>query len=157
MNSFVALFDVLGELARRRHQAAERAFSAVGLNHTEARLLTLLGQGDGAAPQDALSNRLSVDRSNAVRALQRLEQDGYIVRRRDEADKRANQIRITPKGRKSAGEIGKLRRMVARTFFGRLTEDDAALVVELLNKAIASQTDEASARASGAPASRNDL
>ena len=41
MNSFQTLFDMIGELARRRYQMAEGCFSALGLNHTEARLLAL--------------------------------------------------------------------------------------------------------------------
>ena len=134
--SFLALFDLIGELARRRYQTAERWFSTLGLNHTEARLLTLLRQEDGAAAQDVLSSRLSVDRSNAGRALQRLEQDGYILRRKDDADKRANLVRITPKGRKAVVEIEKLRKRMAQSFFGDLKEDEAEAVVNLLRKAL---------------------
>src|SRR5512145_2076009 len=85
VSSFMKLFDLIGELARRRYQAAEQCFSALGLNHTEARLLAILSQHHGVAAQDVLSNRLTVDRSNAGRALQRLEQDGYVSRRKDKA------------------------------------------------------------------------
>ena len=140
VNSFLTLFDLIGELARRRYQAAERCFSVLGLNHTEARLLALLRQEDGVAAQDALSNRLSVDRSNAGRALQRLEQDGYVLRRKDGADKRANLIRITPKGRKAVVEISKLRKKMAQSFFGDLKEDEAGAIVDLLRKALDERT-----------------
>jgi len=135
-NSFLALFDLIGELARRRRQTADRCFSVLGLNHTEARLLTLLRRQDGVAAQDALSNQLSVDRSNAVRALQRLEQDGYILRRKDDADKRANLVQMTPKGRKAVAEIAKLRNKMAQSFFGDLKQDEAAAIVDLLGKAL---------------------
>jgi MarR family transcriptional regulator for hemolysin len=77
-----------------------------------------------------------VDRSNAGRALQRLEQDGYILRRKDDADKRANLVRITPKGRKAVVEIEKLRKRMAQSFFGDLKEDEAEAVVNLLRKAL---------------------
>jgi DNA-binding MarR family transcriptional regulator len=135
VNSFLTLFDLIGELARRRYQTAERFFSALGLNHTEARLLTLLHRGDGAAAQDALSNQLSVDRSNAGRALQHLEEGGYIVRRKDDTDKRANLVRITSKGRKAAIAISRLKKEIAESFFGDLNEDEAGTVVNLLRKA----------------------
>jgi MarR family transcriptional regulator, transcriptional regulator for hemolysin len=138
-SSILELFDLIGELARRRYQTAERFFSALGLNHTEARLLTLLGQEDGVANQDALSNRLSVDRSNAGRALQRLEKDGYIRRRKDGADRRANLIHIAPKGRKAVIEIQKLRRKIAKDFSGDLKEDEAGAIVDLLRKVLAKQ------------------
>jgi MarR family transcriptional regulator for hemolysin len=147
-NGFLALFDLIGELARRRYQAAERYFSALGLNHTEARLLTLLRQEDGVAAQDALSNRLSVDRSNAVRALQRLEQEGYIRRRKDDADKRAKLVQITPKGRKAVAEISRLRKKIAQSSFGDLREKEAGAIVDLLKKAL---TNEPSGQRSAAP------
>jgi len=134
VNSFLTLFDLIGQLARRRYQTAEQYFSALGLNHTEARLLTLLRQQNGAAAQDELSSRLTVDRSNAGRALHRLELDSYIRRRKDRADRRANFVELTPKGRKAAGEISKLGRKMALSFFGDLKEDEAAAIVALLSK-----------------------
>ena len=136
MSAFQELFDLTGELARRRYQAAERSFGALGLNHTEARLLTRLGQEGEAVAQDALSNGLFVDRTNAGRALQRLEQAGYLLRRKHEGDKRANLVLITPKGRKMVTEIAKLRRRIAETFFGDLAEHEAGMVVALLRKAL---------------------
>ena len=141
MNGFMKLFDLIGELARRRYQTAERYFSALGLNHTEARLLTLLHQEKGVAAQDTLSNQLSVDRSNAVRALQRLEHDEYILRRKDSADKRANLVQITPKGRNAVFEISKLRKKMAQNFFGSLKEDEAGAIANLLKKALMNEPD----------------
>jgi DNA-binding MarR family transcriptional regulator len=148
-NGFLALFDLIGELARRRYQAAERYFSALGLNHTEARLLTLLRQEDGVAAQDALSNRLSVDRSNAGRALQRLERDRYVLRRKDDADRRANLVQITPKGRKAVVEISRLRKRMAQSFFGDLKEDEAGAIVDLLRKALTNEQYEMRSNAPG--------
>jgi DNA-binding MarR family transcriptional regulator len=135
-SSRVELFEVIGALARRRYQAAERSYAALGLNHTEARLLAMLADGGGAVTQDALSRRLFVDRSNAGRAFKRLEQAGYIGRRKDDADNRTNVVDITPNGRDAAAEIKRLSDEMARTFFGDLTESDAATVVRLLRKAL---------------------
>jgi DNA-binding MarR family transcriptional regulator len=139
VKNFLTLFGLIGELARRRYYTAERCFSVLELNHTEARLLTLLGQEDGVAAQDALSNGLSVDRSNAGRALQRLEQDGYILRRKDGTDKRANLVRITPKGRKAVVEISRLGKKMAQSFFGDLKEDEAGVIVDLLRRAFTNE------------------
>ena len=142
MDNFLKLFDLIGELARRRYQAAERYFSALELNHTEARLLTLLDREGGTATQDTLSNLMFVDRSNAGRALQHLEQAGHIERRKDDADKRTNLVQITAQGQTTVAEISKLRREMAQSFFGALNADEAASIVELLSKAL---TDEAHA------------
>jgi DNA-binding MarR family transcriptional regulator len=136
MSPRMDLFELIGALARRRYQTAERSYVSVGLNHTEARLLKMLEHEGGAATQDALSRRLSVDRSNAGRAFKRLEQAGYVDRRKDEADNRTNVVGITPKGREAAAEVNRLGDEMARTFFGDLTDADAATVVKLLRRAL---------------------
>jgi DNA-binding MarR family transcriptional regulator len=137
MDNLLTLFDLLGVLARRRYQVAEQYFSTLGLNHAEARLMTLLHNEGGAATQEVLSNLLFVDRSNAGRALKSLEQGGYVVRRQDSADKRTNLVRITAKGRKAVTRISKLKEKIARDIFGRLNENEASEIVDLLTKALA--------------------
>ena len=130
------LFELIGVLARRRYQAADRSFAALGLNHTEARLLAMLAGEAGAPTQDALSRRLTVDRSNAGRAFKRLEQEGYVRRRKAAADNRTNLVDITPEGREAAAEVERLRDEMARTFFGELTAADARAAAALLRKAL---------------------
>jgi DNA-binding MarR family transcriptional regulator len=134
MDGFHALFDCIGDLARRRFQLAERHFAAVGFNHTEARLLTLLHHQGGEAAQDALSSQLHVDRTNAGRALQRLERDGYLTRAASETDKRARQVRITAKGRKAVNQLHKLRDRIVAGFFGTLPEPEAAAIAARLRE-----------------------
>ncbi len=136
MDNLLALFDLINVLARRRYQVAERSFSAIGLNHTEARLLTLLHEEGGAATQEALSNRIFVDRSNAGRALKTLEQKGYIERCKDDGDKRTNLVQITAKGCEAFTEISKLKNKMAQSFFGNLTNEEAGAIVETLGKVI---------------------
>ena len=137
MDNSQKLFDLLGTLARRRYKAAEQNFSALGLNHTEARLLTLLQREKGLATQDSLSNLLFVDRSNAGRGLKRLEQAGYIKRSENEGNKKTKLVEITAKGRQTVAEISKLRKKMARSFFGDLKEYEAGAIAELLQKALA--------------------
>jgi DNA-binding MarR family transcriptional regulator len=139
MDAFLALFDMIGVLARRRYQTSERFFDALGLNHTEARLLTLLRDRGGAAAQDELSENLHVDRTNAGRALKRLVADGYASSHKADADKRANFIRLTAKGREAALEIGKLKKKIAQSFFRDLSEREAETVASLLSKALAKE------------------
>jgi DNA-binding MarR family transcriptional regulator len=134
MDSLTALFDLIGELARRRYQMAERYFSTAGLNHTEARLLTLLSQEGGSATQDRLSGLLFIDRSNAGRALKRLERDGYIARTKDDADKRANLVEMNIKGCKAVDEIAQLKKEMVKEFLGDLSSRDAATVLGLLEQ-----------------------
>ena len=75
-----------------------------------------------------------LDRSNAGRGLKRLEQAGYVERREGDADKRTNRVHITAKGRKTAAEISRLKKAMARDVFGDLSQADARKVVEVLRQ-----------------------
>ena len=143
MQSFPELFEIIGVLARRRYQCAERQFAKLGLNHSEARILTLLDQEKGAATQDTLSNLLFVDRSNAGRALKNLEHSGHIVRKKDEADKRTNMVHLTPLGKDTILEIHKLKQEIVDGFFGALSETEAGHVVTLMKKMMTEDEQEA--------------
>lgn len=136
MDNHLALFDLIGALARHRFQTAEREFAAIGLNHTEARLLSLLSEAGGESAQDTLSNQLFIDRSNAGRALKRLEQDGYIVREKDAADRRAFLVRMTGKGSEAVRDIGRVRAAIVAGFFGDLSAAEAGQAADLLRKAL---------------------
>ena len=132
--SIEELFELVGELARRRYQLAERHFGTLALNHTEGRLLVLLAKEGGAAGQDVVSGGLHVDRSNAGRSLQRLEDGGYVVRQQSATDRRAKWLRMTAKGRKAVKEIRRLGQQMAGELFGGLTEQEAGEAVRLLRK-----------------------
>lgn len=134
MDSFLKLFDLIGELARQRYQIAEQNFSVLGLNHTEARLLNLLSQANGEATQDEISNMLFIDRSNAGRGLKRLEQKGFITKKDNISDKRTKVIQITIKGRQIVQKISKAKEKIARSLFKGLNEEDARLVLEIFQK-----------------------
>ncbi|WP_308911165.1 MarR family winged helix-turn-helix transcriptional regulator [Pseudokordiimonas caeni] len=134
MNGYLALFDRLGQLGRQRYRFAEDYFARLGLNHTEARLLTLLTQAGGRATQDALASQLYIDRSNVGRALKALEARACVERQKDAKDKRANFVQITAKGSTLASEIASLKGEMAATFFNGLEESEAAMIAGLLSR-----------------------
>jgi MarR family transcriptional regulator for hemolysin len=136
ISPFDRLSDAVGALARRRYQAADKAFATVGLNHTEARLLTLLQQAGGSAPQDHLAAQMFIDRTNAGRALKALERRALVRRRSHETDKRANVVAITTAGRAAVRALGRVRRSIARDLFSGLTVQEADAAATLLEKAL---------------------
>ena len=136
MNHYAVLFDLIGDLARKRFHAAEQTFGTIGLGHSEARLLNLLGQLGGSASQTTLSTRMVLDRTNTGRALARLEQSGDIERIPSPVDKRSNDIALTDKGRITLQTIADLRQEIIASFFGDLTTSEAATAIRLLRKAI---------------------
>lgn len=133
-SSYSELFDLIGELAHKRFRMAERALIVLGLNHSEARLISVLAQ-QGSMTQDALSATLTIDRSNAGRSLKKMESRGYIIRTKDELDKRTNVVAITDAGRKVAVEVDAVRDSLVSALFQDLAEEDAEVIVDLLRRA----------------------
>jgi DNA-binding MarR family transcriptional regulator len=56
--------------------------------------------------QAELSDRVGVVGATTVSAVERLEREGWIARRRSEIDKRAIHVSLTPAGRQLEAEIG---------------------------------------------------
>lgn len=131
-NPQLVLAELIGRAARRWHQLAEQSFAALRINHTEARLLTLLRREGGSATQDVLSNQLSVDRSNAGRALSRLENAGLVARRQGESDGRTKSVEITEAGDAVVEQIASLQAEMAQELLGRLTKAQVRAASDVL-------------------------
>ena len=68
--------------------------------------------------------------------MKHLQQEGFVARRTSEADRRANVVQLTPKGRKAAGLLVRQRKTMAHGFFGDLTAEEAGVAADLLEKAL---------------------
>ncbi|WP_455538561.1 MarR family winged helix-turn-helix transcriptional regulator [Terrisporobacter sp.] len=58
--------------------------------------------------QEQLSKNLIVDKAATARAIKSLEEKGYIIRNKDENDKRTNRIKLTQKGIEIEGRLKEL-------------------------------------------------
>ena len=67
------------------------------LNHGSFVMLILLSRADST--QRGLASKLHVEEQTASRMAERLERLGYVTRRRDDADRRARVVTLTPHGR----------------------------------------------------------
>lgn len=97
-------------------------------------VLVELRECGGAARPQHLADLLSLPRSSVSRRLDRLEEEGWVVRRRDPAgdDHRAVLVELTPRGRILWREMNvSYRRAVQRHFAGRLDDDAIDAAAEL--------------------------
>lgn len=97
-----ALAARVGFLLAQAHMAAraraDRALDTVGLTMKGfAALATVISEGP--ISQQRLSRRIRMDPATMVDVIDALEEDGYIVRRRNPSDRREYSLQPTPKGR----------------------------------------------------------
>lgn len=65
-------------------------------------LMLLVFSRRGALPMSVIGSRLQVHAASVTSAVDRLERDGYVVRERDEEDRRRVLASVTPRGRRRA-------------------------------------------------------
>src|SRR6266566_9303591 len=97
-----ALAGRVGFMLARAHLIArgkaDAALAEVGLTmKAYAALATVVS--DGAVSQQALSRRIGMDPATMVDVIDRLEQSGHLIRRRNPQDRREYALQTTAKGR----------------------------------------------------------
>lgn len=125
----------VGRAATRRYGAA---LAPVGVNPRQTAILFELRR-EGAMSQQALSEVLDIDPSNLVGLLNFLEEEGFLLRRRDPTDRRRHMVEISQRGVRLLGEIEQAAKQVEDEFFGALSLEERDQLRELLLRV--SQTD----------------
>ncbi len=125
----------VGRAATRRYGAV---LAPVGLNPRQTAILFELRR-EGAMSQQALSEVLDIDPSNLVGMLNFLEEEGYLLRRRDPADRRRHVVEISQRGVRVLGEIERAADQLEDEFFGALSFEERDQLRELLRRVV--QTD----------------
>ncbi len=105
---FGLLPDLVGRQLRIAHLLAFKDFavdvSGVNLTPGSFEILELLEHNAGIG-QSRLAAAIGLEKSSLVPAISRLEDLGLVARKQSGADKRANELRITPAGSKVLGDL----------------------------------------------------
>ena len=119
------------------HTRTAEALDSIGLTPALFALLNVLGARDGAIQQQ-LSSDMGIDPSAMVKLIDELESARLAERRRRPSDRRAWEVTITPKGRRT---LERARRLVAKVedeMLGALDAADRRQLLTLLRRALVS-------------------
>lgn len=97
------------------------------------RLLVLIDK-ERQVSQNKLAAYLSIRPQSLSELLVKLERDGYILRTKNEEDKRETLVSLTEKGEARAKEVESARTQQAEAFFSPLTQEEKDTLFELLKK-----------------------
>jgi len=124
-------------LWRASHTRTAEALGSIGLTPALFSLLNVLGARDGAIQQQ-LSSDMGIDPSAMVKLIDELESAGLAERRRRPGDRRAWEVAITPKGRRSLKRARQLVAEVEGEVLGGLGAADRRQLLTLLRRALVS-------------------
>ena len=124
-------------LWRASHTLTAEALHSIGLTPALFALLNVLGARDGTIQQQ-LSFDMGIDPSAMVKLINELENAGLAERRRRPNDRRAWEVAITPKGRRTLARARRLASHVEDEVLGGLSATDRHQLLTLLRRALAS-------------------
>ena len=124
-------------LWRASHTRTADALTAVGLTPALFALLNVLGAREGAIQQH-LSSDMGIDPSAMVALIDKLESAGLAERRRRPGDRRAWEVAITPKGRRTLERARRIATQVEDEVLAGLTAAERRELLTLLRRALAS-------------------
>lgn len=109
------------------------AFEAQGANPYQHGVLCTLAESARETQAD-IADALGYDRSWLVGLLDELEEQGYIERKPDPADRRRNVVTLKEKGRARLLELRQVTKRVEEDFFAPLSTDEREQLHVLLQK-----------------------
>ncbi len=98
---------LIADVARMMRSAFDRRVRRIGLTRSQWQVLSLLHRHPGLS-QSELAEMLEVERATAGRMIDRLEQKGWVRRRRDPSDRRTWRLHLTAEAEAVQAEMGRI-------------------------------------------------
>ncbi len=125
-----ALVDLIGFLNSPQRDQALLNEAGVELDRALFPLLVAIHRSGSASVAD-IADRVGRDHTTVSRQLSKLESRGFIIRREDEADRRANRAELTDSGLAIVRAIGGARKRLLAAAVADWNEDDLAKLAAL--------------------------
>ncbi len=129
--SFGFLVHEVARLFARRFNQHAQTF--LGLTRAQCRVLGYLARNEGIN-QAGLADLLEIKPMTLVRQIDRMEEDGWIARLPDPADRRAHRLVLTGKARPILASIMELSNTVRTEAFAGLSVGEGQVLVALLRR-----------------------
>ena len=123
-------------LWRASHTRTAETLNSIGLTPALFALLNVLGAREGAIQQQ-LSSDMGIDPSAMVKLINELEGTGLAERGRRPGDRRAWEVSITPKGRRTLARGRLFAAQVEDDVLAGLSAGDRRQLIDLLRRALA--------------------
>lgn len=133
LNTCVAF--ITNNAAKKIADAFNERLTTLGVTRVQWIALFFLGNYDSMTQSD-LAEKMNIKASSVARLMDRMEREKYIVRIKDEKDKRITNLKLTEKGMKLREELipegEKLRNNISMD----ITEEEMEIFLKVLEKMV---------------------
>ena len=124
---------LLIRVCRVHHNLARRSLEKIGLHRGQPPILFALGKQDGMTHSE-LAAKMEVTPAAISNMVKRMEQAGFVVRRRDAEDERVSRVYLTDAGRAVYSEVVAIAQQVNETTFAGFTEEERSIMRDFLRR-----------------------
>ena len=110
----------------------DKELKSYHLKAGQLHLLFLLFKNDGIN-QESLARSVNVDKAAVTRAIQKLIEEGYVTRERDEIDKRSYRVCLTNRGKAIEPDILAIAQRLEDIFLHSLDQDERDCIARSLH------------------------
>lgn len=122
---------LLGIVTHRVMKRAKSKYQEFDLNRSQASILFTLHQ-HSAMSQKELASSLNMTPPSITSAIQKMEREGYITRKPDEADQRIMRLALTEKGESCIQNVKKVAAEMSSLIFRGMSPEEIMLFRRLL-------------------------
>lgn len=115
--------------------------SKLGIQSSQMPFIAELLHYDGPVTQDELSAALVIDKAATARALDQLEQNGFVFRRVNPENRRQKLVTATEKAREIQTRFYGTLQVASDVFTRNFSKEDMGHVLELMNRMIENAMD----------------
>jgi MarR family transcriptional regulator, organic hydroperoxide resistance regulator len=126
-------WELVAQVCQAYRGLSDTFIDQIGMHRAQAVVLCRLYAHDGMT-QSEMGDQLSVQGATVTNMLQRMEESGFITRRRDPEDNRLVRVYLTQSGREKERSITEQFLKLEGTLFRGINEDDRALFRRILNQ-----------------------
>ena len=126
-------WELLAQVSQAYRTLSDNFMEQIGMHRAQATLLCRLYSNEGMT-QSEIAGRLSVQGATVTSILQRLEEAGLIMRRRDPADNRLVRVYLTDTGRQKERAITEQFLQLEDAMFAGISEEERSLARRLLQQ-----------------------
>lgn len=124
---------LLTRLAKQVYRRSTEELLGMHMRHLMA--LSYVRDHDGG-PQQELAEALCMDANNVVLLLNELEEQGFVARQRDAADRRRHVVQLTPEGRCALESAEHAQEEIEDEVLGALDSEERVTLWRLLGRAL---------------------
>lgn len=132
-NDVVLFGGWINRISRYRRSFAGRMLEPYGVTGCQFPYLLALNRRGGMS-QEEISDMLKTDKTSTAKAVKKLEEDGFVVRRTDASDKRTNRVFLTQKGLDTVPHILDTMKKWDEAVLADISEEEYDLLERLLRR-----------------------